>query len=304
MSSVAAIVVTHNRKELLEQCIENLLAQNLSGAHDVSLEIVVVDNASTDGTEEALLSLVSARKVRYFNTGENLGGAGGFNYGMRVATEESYDYVWVMDDDCLVAPDTLRALLDAAATIEGPWGYLSSVARWTDGSICAMNVQRHPLFSNITDFEKAIQPCTLASFVSLLVPMHVVAQVGLPIAEFFIWTDDWEFTRRISRMLPCYVVGTSKVVHASASNEPGTIYTDTPDRLDRYRYVYRNDVVLYRQEGVRGRAYLVLRALYHMVRVVFGPIGQKRERLHIIAKGNIDGAHFHPGIEYVGDTRH
>lgn len=301
---VAAVVVTYNRCNLLMQCIQHLKASRIDPALGHSLDILIIDNASTDGTRQALGPLIDARDVRYLNTGANLGGAGGFNRGIRAAVEDGYDFLWIMDDDCLPRPDALQALLFADSQLGDTYGYLSSVVRWTDGSICRMNVQRHPLTRDITDFSPELQQCTLASFVSLFVPARVVRQLGLPIAEFFIWTDDWEFTRRISRRYPCYVAGKSVVTHASKNNGAGTIATDTPDRLDRYRYIYRNDIVLYRREGLRGMAFVAVRDLYHMAQVLAHPSGNTLQKLGIILKGNIDGLRFHPRIEYVDVSDH
>ena len=306
MPSVAAIVVTYNRKELLAQCLEHLRAQVID-TPAWTLDVLVVDNASTDGTHDMLAADIDAGRLQYVNPGENLGGAGGFAFGMREAMRLGFDYLWVMDDDCLPDATALQAFIDVAVREEErgrTWGFLSSVVRWTDGSICQMNVQRHPLFRNIEDFSLAQQPASMASFVSLFVPSARVSEVGLPIAEFFVWTDDWEFTRRLSRRYPCYVVGASTVVHASATNSPGNIYTDAADRLDRYELIYRNDVVLYRKEGLKGKAFLVTRAAYHMVRVIASPVDQKARRLGIIVRSNLAGRRFHPQIHYatVGDT--
>lgn len=307
MARIVAVIVTYNRKELLLQCLECLRAQEVErGIGDSEarkgesvLDILVVDNASTDGTEKALADMVAAGTICYFNTGENLGGAGGFNCGMREAVLAGYDYLWVMDDDCLPHPDSLQKLIDADAELKGDYGFLSSVVQWKDGSPCAMNVQRYPLTHDISDFPKHLQPCALASFVSLFVPARIVVEVGLPIKEFFIWTDDWDFTRRISRIHPCYVVGDSIVTHASKTNGAGTIFTDSSDRLDRYRMVYRNDIVLYRGEGAKGFFYVVSRALYHMGKVIVSPGNQKMKKLGIIVSSNFAGLGFHPAIEYV-----
>ena len=300
---VAAVVVTYNRRELLMECIERLRGQE-GLAPGVALEVLVIDNASTDGTAEAVAALAAdsgtAVPVRYCSTGANLGGAGGFSFGMREAVERGFDVAWVMDDDCMANPDCLAALRQAAEGLEGGFGWLSSVARWKDGSPCRMNIQRHPLFRDIEDFSPAVQPATLASFVSLLVPVPVIRRFGLPIKEFFIWTDDWEFTRRVSRELPCYVVGGSVVTHASATNNPGNIMTDGPDRLDRYELVYRNDVVLYRGEGLRGWAYVVARGLYHTVGVLRCQQPQKARRIGIIWRSTLRGIGFRPPIEHVG----
>lgn len=302
MLSIAAVVVTYNRKDLLLECIGCLRAQDFSAAPqapETTLDILVIDNASTDGTAEALAPLISEGAIHYWNTGANLGGAGGFNFGMRTAVEEGYDYVWVMDDDCMPHPDTLLGFLSADAELDGAYGFLSSVCRWIDGSICTMNTQRHPLTTNITDFSPALQPATLASFVSLFVPARVIRELGLPIKDFFIWSDDWEFTRRVSRRYPCYVVGTSVVTHKSKSNGVGNIALDSEEKISRYKLAYRNDVVFYRREGVRGWTYLLARGAYHTFLVLTKAQSKKGLRIKTILQGNLEGLRFHPAIEYV-----
>ena len=310
MPRIAAVVVTYNRKDLLLECLNCLQTQDYSDAPqaaETTLDILVIDNASTDGTAEALKPLLSAaedtasttRSILYYNTGSNLGGAGGFNYGMRKAVEEGYDYVWVMDDDCMPHEDTLLGFLNADAKLNGAYGYLSSVCRWIDGSICTMNTQRHPLTKNITDFSPEIQQATLASFVSLFVPARIIKELGLPIKDFFIWSDDWEFTRRISRRYPCYVVGTSVVTHKSKSNGVGNIALDSEEKISRYKLAYRNDVVFYRREGIKGYGYIFVRGLYHAFLVLTKAKSKKGERLKTILKGNLEGLSFHPEIEYI-----
>ena len=304
---IVAIVVTYNRKDLLLQCIDHLRKQVVVRAMgtgkpaeaSTQLAIMVIDNASTDGTSDALLDLINEGAIDYRNTGSNLGGAGGFNYGMRAAVEAGYEYCWVMDDDCLPCPDALQALIDADYGLQGDYGFLSSVVRWTDGSVCTINVQRHPLTRDIEDFTLDLQPCEVASFVSLFVPSRVIREVGLPIKDFFIWTDDWEFTRRVSRGHDCFVVGGSVVVHACATNGASNIVTDVPERFDRYKLAYRNEVVLYRGEGLFGYAYVIARGVNHVMRVLIESPEYKAKKIGIIVGGTVDGFKFHPPIEHV-----
>lgn len=301
MPSIATVVVTYNRKDLLLECLSCLQAQDFSNApqQNATLDILVIDNASTDNTHEALQSLIEDKAIRYYNTGSNLGGAGGFNYGMRKAVELGYDYVWVMDDDCMPHDDTLFEFLNADAELQGNYGYLSSVCRWIDDSICTMNTQRHPLTKNVTDFSPKIQPITLASFVSLFVPSRIIEELGLPIKDFFIWSDDWEFTRRISRKYPCYLAGKSVVTHKSKSNGVGNIALDSEEKIDRYRLAYRNDIVFYRREGLKGYGYIFVRGLYHAFLVLTKAKNKKGQRLKTILRGNLEGLRFHPDIEYI-----
>lgn len=103
---VAAVVVTRNRRTLLQQCLHALLRQSIPA------DIWIIDNASTDGTEEAVSALANSRVI-YRNTGENLGGAGGFSFGIRAAATQPYELLWLMDDDTIPEPSALEYLLYA-----------------------------------------------------------------------------------------------------------------------------------------------------------------------------------------------
>ena len=291
--NIAAVIVTWNRKELLMECISAILSQE-NGSPDV----IVVDNASADGTAEALKPFVENGEILYYNTGANLGGAGGFQYGIRKAVELGYEYLWIMDDDCIPTPGALRAFREAARK-NSRFGFLSGKVLWKDGSICRMNIQREKLTRNVTDFRRNRIPVVMASFVSLFIPAKVVLDVGLPIKEFFIWTDDWEFTRRISRKYPCFLITESVVTHKSKANIAADISREYADRLDRFCYLYRNDVVLYRREGVRGFAYECVRLTGHCVRVLLKARDHKLLRLGKIITGTWEGLWFHPKIEYM-----
>ena len=106
MNKIVAVVVTYNRKELLEENIKALLDQEFD-----QFDILIVDNASTDGTEKVVKKYES-KKLKYMNTGANLGGAGGFNFGLRQAIEKNYDYCWLMDDDTIPTKTALKSLVN------------------------------------------------------------------------------------------------------------------------------------------------------------------------------------------------
>ncbi|MCX7697952.1 MAG: glycosyltransferase [Candidatus Goldbacteria bacterium] len=72
---IAVIVVTYNRKELLRRCINAILKQT----YKVD-KIIVIDNASTDGTEEMMTkTYYRNKKIDYVRLDKNIGGAGGFH---------------------------------------------------------------------------------------------------------------------------------------------------------------------------------------------------------------------------------
>lgn len=290
---VTAVVVTWNRKALLLECLEHLFAQTWG-----DMDVLVVDNASDDGTKDTLLPLIEAGKIAYANTGKNLGGAGGFQFGIRKAVENGCEYVWIMDDDSMPEPAALEALMCEAEGI-GEFGWLSGKALWTDGAICRMNVQRDLRMRNLRDFSGGRIPAGAATFVSLLIPSNVIREVGLPIKEFFIWADDLEYTRRISRKYPCWVIPNSVTVHKCATNNGGNISTDAEARISRYRLAYRNEVYVYRREGARGALRLMLRTPLHIWRVLTRSKTRKWERIQTILGGTKDGLSFRPEIEYI-----
>lgn len=293
MNKVAAVVVTYNRIELLKECIKALQQQIYP------CDILIVDNASTDGTEEYINKIEKDYDNLYYrNTGANIGGAGGFNFGMRWAVEAGYEYIWVMDDDCLPYADALEKLINADETLKGDYGWLSSLVLWKDNKICPMNVQRANPFKDIANFNTRLVEAKMASFVSLFIMASTIKEYGLPIKEFFIWTDDWEFTRRISISEKCFVVTSSKVIHAMNSKKVVNIAGDSKDRLERYRHFYRNDVYLYRREGIIGWIWLMMKDVWHIVQVLYKS-DDKLEKIKIILSGFYQGIKFKPIIEKI-----
>ncbi len=291
---VVAVVVTYNRKEYLLKNIEALLGQE--GAET---DILIVDNASTDGTGEAIASYLENDRIIYCNTGDNLGGAGGFNFGIRMGWEMGYDVFWLMDDDVYPYPDALAKLLQADADLGGDYGYLSGVALWNDGTECRMN-KLVPI-ENGKDADLPYKRIRFSTFVSMFLPRRTVEEFGLPIKEFFIWGDDIEYTRRITAKKPAYMVPDSKVLHDTKDNVGSNIALDD-GRLDRYRYAYRNEMYTARKEGLRRRIYQRLRIWKHMWKVMRFSDGNKREKIQLIREASREGRSFNPEIEYVTPT--
>lgn len=285
--SSTAIVVTYNRKALLVQCIEALLKQT------VPCRILVVDNASTDNTREAIESYIESGTIEYFRMEKNIGGAGGFNFGLKTAANEGFKYLWAMDDDCLPTPDALEQLLSFAK--EHPdFGFLSSKVLWTDGSICRMNEPK--LLEGSFNDDKP-RRCRQASFVSFFTQTSTLEKHGLPISDFFIWGDDVEYTRRISAIDPSWYVPASVVVHHTASNTGSDISKDSLERLGRYRFAYRNEVYIAREEGFSRRMYQLAKILYHTGRVLFLSPDHKGERIRMIWSSSKEGLSFSPKRE-------
>ena len=292
----AAVVVTYNRKALLEKCLNALLAQTFR------CDIYVIDNASDDGTGDMIREQFTQPSVFYFNTGANLGGAGGFEYGLKKAVEAGYTYAWLMDDDTIPEHKSLEMLMRADRALDGDWGILSSVARWTDGSVCKANRQKKTLFTFVKNEEiekRKLIRTQMVSMVSLLVKTSVVREMGLPKGEYFIWTDDYDFSGRISKKYPVYVVTPSVVTHEMKENKKANFAIEKGDRIDRYQYLFRNDVDCYRQFGIKGWAYIIFKDAYATVNVLLKAKEEKGRKVLTIWKGFAKGLAFQPKAKAV-----
>lgn len=196
--SVAAFVLTRDRKELLVECLRGLLAQT----HPVD-EIIVLDNASSDGTHEHLEAAGLLDRVRFERREVNTGGAGGYREGVRLLQETGCDWLWLMDDDAEPAPDALERLL--AAPVEG--SRCTAVAH-PDGTLdlqhrCSLGRFIVPLAPSA--YAPGAYPVVdCASFVGLLMSREASLAAGLPVAEFFIGYDDAEYSLRLDeiRLVP------------------------------------------------------------------------------------------------------
>ena len=291
---IIAIIVTYNRKEKLLNCINALFKQK-GGSPD----ILVIDNDSEDGTREALSELVEAEKIIYKNTGRNLGGAGGFELGVREAVTMGYKYLWLMDDDSIPKKKALFEFKKAHNKLSGRYGFLSSKVVWKDGNICKMNIQKKDVLTRIPDFNSDLEPIQFASFVSCFIKASVVKEVALPIGEFFIWGDDHEYTRRISMEYPCYYVKNSVVVHDCETNTGSNIAQDSLDKMKCYLYSYRNDVYIFRREGLKGIVYLFARLMYHILRIAVSGEEGKKKRFITLFKGTLMGMLYSPTVDMV-----
>lgn len=297
MDRIVALVLTYNRIELLQEAIDALLAQTFP------CDILIVDNASTDGTKEMVMSYVnSSEAVDYLNTGENLGGAGGFAYGIKECVKRGYDYIWLMDDDTIPYPTALEKLATAKDDLKGEFGFLSSLVEWTDGRMCEMNM---PLVADDWwNRGKLIQNGRLAikkgSFVSFFVSAETVKKVGLPLKEFFIWFDDSEYSRRIVEQDNVgYLISDSIVLHKMKSNSKVDIVTEDSERLQRYRMAFRNRCYMNRNRGLKT----IIKYFVFIVGIIFSIIkkskDKKLKRVCIVLMGTLDGMCFKPVIEQI-----
>jgi GT2 family glycosyltransferase len=232
---VIAVVVTFNRRDLLLETLAAVHSQSR-----VPDAVIVVDNASTDGTA----AVVRARypSVRLAELAHNTGGAGGFAYGMALALAGTGDLIWLMDDDTVPGRHALLTMLETYGRYPGePPALIASRVLWTDGRAHPMNTPRTRPFATRAERLAAAAvrcvPIRSASFVSILVDASACRRRGLPQADYFLWNDDFEFTTRLLRGNTGLLCPTSLVVHKTRTSGS----TDV-DPGPRFFYEVRNKV--------------------------------------------------------------
>lgn len=218
-SSTTAIVVTFNRRELLERCLAALATQSLRPDR-----IVLVDNASTDGTHELGAAWVLEDPVRhhYIRLTDNLGGAGGFARGIQESICNR-GWMWLMDDDAEPEPAALASLLDATVTTSDIYGSLArsgDMTSWTTTLLLAKGATAVDYVREVPD----IAEVKSLPFLGFMVHSDLVERLGLPDEGYFIAGDDIEYCVRAraagSRI---HVVGRSLIRHPPAARGRVTV---------------------------------------------------------------------------------
>jgi GT2 family glycosyltransferase len=206
---VTAIIVTFNRKALLTECLAALTAQERQPDH-----VLVVDNASTDGTAAMLVNWVW-RGTGTFESrtlAGNAGGAGGFAEGMRVAVDSDTDWMWMMDDDAEPHPDALAKLMQVASNTENVYGSVATHGKATSWTTTLCGLPRR-VVTMVAEVPTSAEVESLP-FLGFLIHRNLVKRVGLPDAGYFIAADDIEYCLRLRRAsAKIMIVGGSHIEH-------------------------------------------------------------------------------------------
>ena len=224
---ICTVVVTFNRYELLTECLDSLLNQTYKNN-----DILLVDNASTDGTNKKIIEdgYLNNKEIIYKRLEKNSGGAGGFYFGVKYALENNYDYVWLMDDD---AEPELNALEFLVNNLDGTkyCAYAPKTLIGTRENHILSTYGHRAIFDyknclpafqkdiDLKEYEKQSCEIEMASFVGILIPLSSVKKIGLPEERFFIHHDDTEYSLRLVTLGKILMINDSKIYHKEKRQE-------------------------------------------------------------------------------------
>jgi GT2 family glycosyltransferase len=224
MKSIGIVICNYNKKEYILSCIESVLESNTG-----DFDIYVVDNASSDGSVDAIREKY-ADKINILVNSENKGGSGGFNTGLRVVLEKNYSYIMCLDNDVLVDEGAIKAL----------YTFLENHKEVGMAGSMVYNMEENDYvqqFGLNIDFDKfcletlyenhiddgtipEILYCDAVATCSMMARTSVLRKIGImPEANFIYWDDiEWGYLCNKSgyKVAAC---GMSKVLHAMGANK-------------------------------------------------------------------------------------
>lgn len=286
--SIASIIVTYNRKELLFENLEMLSKQTIKFD-----SVIIIDNAGNDGSREAVLSshLVKKLNIDYVYMENNTGGAGGFSFGVKYAYEKGFDWILLMDDDGKPFDEKCVSLLVEKGNYVkekyDPKVMLNSVVTY-DGihlSFLPFTVTEFTNMANSTEgmFRHVINP-----FNATLISKEAIETAGFPRADFFMSCDEREYNRR-NEMAGTFCATVLNSIYLHPKARDSVVYINEKkyelfSNPNKEYYFVRNNIVV---EDKRKKFALsqYLKRLYIILRYE----NDKIVRIRLVSKATIDG---------------
>ncbi|MBI5302405.1 MAG: glycosyltransferase family 2 protein [Chloroflexi bacterium] len=260
--NVVVVILTFNSARTIRECLDSLLALRAA-----NVEIVVVDNQSTDATREIVQQNYPA--VTLIANARNLGYAEGNNVGLRYALDRGAAFALVLNDDVVVAPEMLDELLAAAdvhpnAALLGPLVYhhASPAMIQSAGGGQTRDWQFFHRGQNQRDEGqfRAVEPVGWLTGCAILARCDALARVGLFDTDYFMYWEDVDWCLRARRVgYRVLFVPQAKLWHKGVQVD----YQPSP-RVAYYSA--RNEFLLFRKHHAGGLA--TLRAFLRHARTV------------------------------------
>ncbi len=239
--TVAVIILNWNGLADTRECL-----QSLQAARYPAMRIIVVDNGSK-GDEATALEREFSGFIDVLRLPENLGFAAGANAGMRRALEAGTDFVLLLNNDTVVAPEFLQALVDAAGDIPNlaavcPRTHFYDRPRMiysTGGEVSIWRGVATQVGRGQDDrgqFER-LERRGYADGVCMLIPAKALAAVGLLDEQYFAYWEETDWcVRAAERGLHCFYVPQSHIWHKAERSQ-------SPDA--QFDYLYRRNALLF-----------------------------------------------------------
>lgn len=273
--TVDVVIVTYNRLEKLKKALASYENQTMSFRN-----LIVVNNHSTDGTDEYLEAWKNSQTVfsKYIiNTDENLGGSGGYFLGQKKAMELGADWVFLADDDAYAKPNMMECFCNYVESHNTRMlSAICGTVYHSDGTIDLNHRSRfirkgcrfvYRIPSKTEDYEKNDFEVDFLSYVGSFINGQALLKVGPVDARFFIFWDDSEHSLRLKRFGSIICVPEIGIVHDDGKNGKDIINSNNNSTATwKDYYLIRNEVFMYRKHFPLAAIHQLRKELkYHFI---------------------------------------
>jgi len=200
---LAVIICNWNKRDDLLKCIDSVLQSDYQ-----RFDLFVVDNASTDGSADAVITAYGDR-IAVIRNKINSGGSGGFNSGMRAVLNKGYSYICLLDNDVILEKNALNELYSLLESDENIAAVGAKILSMSDegrlqefgAKIAWDQYNLSPFYKGHREQERLpdIIDSDYVPACAVLVRVEVIRKVGLMDESFFIYWDDVEWFYRMKR---------------------------------------------------------------------------------------------------------
>ena len=270
---ICAVIVTFNNADMLANLLDDLRIQSR-----LPDEIIVIDNASQDHTDKMIRS--NYPDVTYIKLRENMGSAGGYHEGIKLAAKTS-DFIYTLDDDVRMNPDTLSEIIKSFFLLEK-----SLPSRI--GAVRSVG-ERH---SEVVPTKLDICPWR-----GTLFKTSIVREMGLPSLDYFIYGEDMEYSLQLAKRGYCFYWIPASICQERHRDQDGKTHAEIFGKRNvRYQdpfrlyYAFRNEIFIYIQYNYILKLIHVFMYAIKVTLMILKEEGWNgRKAIMAIAEGMIDG---------------
>lgn len=199
---VCAVILNTNKRDDTLDCLRSLAENDYQNLH-----VIVLDNASTDSSVEAIRT--GFPQVEIIQLAENLGYAGNNNVGIQAALDRQADWVFILNEDTILSPECVSALVACGKTnpkigVLGPLVFHADEPDVIQSAGGYLDAHWRPLHTGINETDRGqyaeVREVEWISGCGLLVRREALQQAGLIDPRFFYYNEETELCQRIKRL--------------------------------------------------------------------------------------------------------
>ncbi len=268
MKKVGIVLVNYNNYELTADCIASIKKSTYT-----AVTIVVVDNASTDCSGK---KLSKEKEIVFIQAQENLGFSGGNNLGICYLKKKGVDYIMLLNNDTVIAPDMVEQLMKRASqdiVVVPKMYYFDTSDRehvlWYAGGYRKEN-RAEAVHIGLGEVDNGqynqVKNVTFCTGCCWMMHCSVIERVGFLDEKYFMYCEDLDYSIRLQRAnVTMKYIPKAKLWHKVSASSDGEM-----SRFICY-YIIRNRLYCAKKNyGARVVCEILLETAYRYVKVIFG----------------------------------